>query len=236
MSRILLTFVIIVLMAAPSWAAIAVDQRAIGTAIASGTTLTKAFTNNAASPMIVACSANQNISGVTWNGTAMDVIQASLADGSAFLRTALFGLKSPAVGSFNIVATFASSVGAANCAMISTTGGDTTTGWRTVYTRTNAAGTGPGTTVVDSQNGDLVVHAAHVVATTITFDGGEDTTNTEDDAIAGGSTSMGLSTQTASGANTAIGTTDVATYAQIGVALIPAGAASRNMMLLGVGQ
>lgn len=222
------------------WGAIAVDQRAIGTAVASVTTQTTSFTVNAASPLVVACTADVNTSGVTWNGTAMDVLRASLADGAGTSRTALFGLKSPATGTHDVVATFASSVGGANCAMISTTGGDTATSWRTVYTRVgDTDGTGPGTTVVDSQNGDLVVHAAHVFVSTITFDGGEDTTSTEDDAIAGGGISMGLSTKAATGANTAVGATDATYYAEIAVAIIPAsaGAASvPSLMLMGVGQ
>lgn len=222
------------------WGAIAVDQRAIGTAIAGGTTQTTSFTVNAASPLVVACTADVNTSGVTWNGTSMDVLRASLVDGAGTSRTALFGLKSPATGTHDVVATFASAVGGANCAMVSTTGGDTTTSWRTVYTRVgDTDGTGPGTTVVDSQNGDLVVHAAHVFASTITFDGGEDTTSTEDDAIAGGGISMGLSTKAATGASTAVGATDATYYAEIAVAIIPASAEAAfvpSLMLMGVGQ
>lgn len=220
--------------------ALTVDQRGQGVAIGSGTTLTMSFTVNSVSPFFVQCTASQDTSGVTWDGVAMDVVQSSLIDSGVAARTAVFGQRSPTTGTHNVVATFAASVSFANCFAVSTTGGDTTTGWRSVYTRIGSTGgAGPGTTVANSQPGDLVLHAAHVFASTITFDAGEDTTSTEDDAIGGGSRSAGLSTQTATVAGTAVGCTDVTYYVEIAFSVIPAsggGTSTHNLMMMGVGQ
>ena len=110
---------------------------------------------------------------------------------------------------------------------ITTSGGDTTTGWRTPYSRNDADGAGPGLTVSNSQNGDIVFHMANVLATTIVFDGGETTTTTTTNDVAGSTFSIGLSTKGATGADTGVGCTDNATYSEIGVALIGASSQSQ---------
>jgi hypothetical protein len=186
---------------------------------------TFSFTNGEASPLLVAVHSDVvAVTGVTFNGVALTDL--SNADSSvALTKVRLFGIANPFVGTANIVVTYASAPGGGAVAhVLSTTGGDNTTGFRTAYSRSDVDGTGPGLTVVNSQNGDLVVHAASVYAATITVDGGQDSTGTEDDAIAGSSMSGALSTKAATGANTAVGCTDVTYYGEVAVAVIPAAA------------
>lgn len=226
MPRLLASLVLCVALLLPGmgWAAIAVDQRAVGTAVSGVNTQTLSCTVNAASPFFVGVTFDTStVSDVTWNGSSMGTALDTKIDSAGSNNIAVYAMKSPATGTHDVVVTWAGNVGSANIFCISTTGGDTTTGWRSIYTRVgDAGGTGPGTTVIDSQNGDLVIHAAQVFGTTITFDGGEDTTNTEDDAINGGSNSAGMSTKAATGANTAVGCTDTTYYSEIAFAVIPA--------------
>jgi hypothetical protein len=186
------------------------------------------FTVTEASPLYVMAvwQGTQTVTGVTWNGgaEAFEALSAFVASGGGQCRIQIWGLKNPTPATASVVATFSANPGGgAFVAVIGTTGGNTVTGWRTVYTRTDAAGTGPGRNVDDSENGDLVFHAAGIGGVDIVFDGSEVTTSTEWDNIAGSSFSGGFSTQTASGANTPVGCTDATFYAQIAFASMAAG-------------
>jgi hypothetical protein len=133
-------------------------------------------------------------------------------------------MKSPATGTHDVVCSWsAQPPSGGQLYWISVTGGDTTTASRTLYTQTQSV-TGPGLTVVDSQNGDLVIHAIAMYDTSITFDGGE--TTQENDNINTVSLSAGLSYKAATGANTVVGATDTSLYVELAVALIPGGAAA----------
>lgn len=222
------------------FAAVGIGNRAQGTATVTSPHTTS-FTTTAASPLLacIVWQGTATISGVTFNGSPMTQI-AQEDDSAGLAKTALYGMLSPAVTTANVVTTWDVNPDAAQTFIIGTTGGDTTTGWRTATARNDADGGGPGLTVADSQSGDIVFHCAAVFQGTITFDVGEDVTSTEDDAIAGGGTSGGLSTKTASGASTVVGATDDPNYSEIAVAVMAnAGgggpAASIKLMIMGVG-
>jgi hypothetical protein len=197
----------------------------LGTRLNNGSTITSPATITAtvteSSPLLVAIvwAGAQTITGVTWNGSENLTLISTQTSGN---NVAVYGLKNPTVTSANVSVTFSANPNSgAEVFVIPTTGGDTVAGWRTVYTRTNSNGTGPGLTVTDSQNGDVVFHAAVVSANSITWDAGETTTNTTANLIAGSGFSGGMSTKPAVGASTVVGNTDVATYAEIAFALIP---------------
>ena len=239
MIRRYLLLVVILLLPTQGWAAVAVDSRAQGTATATSPQTTS-FTVNSASPLIVSVSwqGAQTLSGVTWNGTAMSLI-GQQDDSLGIAKTGVYGLANPATGTHDVVVTWSANPDVATSFFISTTGGDTTTGWRGVYKRSDTDGTGPGLTVVDSVSGDIVFHAITTYSATNTFDGGETATSTQDDAIFASGTSGGLSTKDAAGASTVVGATDTGIYSEAAVAVIPAsgGAATpRNLLLMGVGQ
>lgn len=182
------------------------------------------YVNSNVSPMVVeivtASGTSDQCTGVTWNGSENLTRLDSRVVSSGVGRTYMYGLKNPTATTANIVAGFSGSV-TGMLAVVGTVGGDTTTGFRTVYSRANADGTGPGLTVVDSVSGDLVVHGVGVFANSITWDAGETTTNTTTDNFGGNSMSGGLSTKPAVGANTVVGATDVALYGEIAVAVRP---------------
>jgi hypothetical protein len=108
-----------------------------------------------------------------------------------------------------------------NCvACVATSGGEFSADpWRTIYTRTDADGTGPGLTVTDGEAGDLLVHVAAIVGFAIVFDAPEITTTTQQDNIFGAGASGGMGTKIATAAGQTVGCTDAATYAEIGVAI-----------------
>lgn len=190
--------------------------------------ITTAFTVTGVSPLLVSFSteAALTVTSVTWNGgsEALSLI-GSIADGVAATKTWLYGLKNPTAKTDNVVVTLSgnpSSLGAV-VYIIGTTGGDTTTGWRSAFTRNDGTGTGPGLTVTDSVSGDVVFHACAVyTSTTIVFDAGETTTSTLSNNIFGGGLSAGMSTKPAVGANTTVGCTDVVFYDEVAVSVIPA--------------
>jgi hypothetical protein len=165
------------------------------------------------------------ITSVVWNGSENLSQIGTRKQDDAAESIDLFGIKNPSAGNHNLVVTFNTNPAAgAAVYVIATTGGDTTTGWRSVFSRTQTDGAGPGLTVTDAQNGDLVIHFAEVFSTTITFDGGEDVTtqSTKDDNIQGSTFSAGLSTKAATGSTT-VGCTDAADYAEMAVAMAFAG-------------
>jgi hypothetical protein len=191
---------------------------------------TVAINNTEVSPMVVSVSGQISlltINSVTWNG-AQDFgvpIGSITGGGGVHLKTYLFVLKNPAVANASVSVDY-SGVPSSGVAVdvITTTGGDTVTGYRSVFTRNDTTGTGPGITITDSQNGDLCINACGIVGADIVFDGGEDSTTTEHDNPGGNGTSYGLSTKSAVGANTSVGCTDTTFYAQVAVALMPASA------------
>jgi hypothetical protein len=191
---------------------------------------TLAFTNGAVSPLIVhvVWQGAETITSITYAGSALSLIGAKNATAGSG-NSSTYGILSPATGLNDVVITFSANPGSGAAGfVVSTTGGDIATGWRTVFLRNDADGTGPTNTVTDSVNGDLVFDCCVVNAATITFDGGEDSTNSFTNNIVGSGFSGGIGTLTATGANTPVGTTDVAFYAQIAFALIPASAAGGN--------
>jgi hypothetical protein len=162
--------------------------------------------------------ASVNVTSVTWNGANLQKIGGSGSVGG--FKEDLWAMKSPDSGTHDLVVTWDSAPGnGANSFWLSMTGGDTVTGWRTVYTRTTADGTGPGDIVVDSVAGDIVVHTAFVFSGTIVFDGGETAQQSND--MFGGTQSGGLSYISAVGPNTAVGCTDQATYGETSTAAMP---------------
>lgn len=217
--------------------AIAVGNRANSGAVTTSP-ITTAFTVTGVSPLFVAVvwQGVQTITSVKWN-TSETLTNLSTLVGTSTNNVALFALKNPTATTTNVVATFSANPGSgAEMFIIGTTGGDTTTGWRTVYNRTQADGTGPGETVVDSVNGDIVFHAAVVTAATITWDAGETTTTTTANNIAGSAFSGGLSTKAAVGSSTVVGCTDAAGYAESATAAIGGStAATFNLLVLGAG-
>jgi len=185
---------------------------------------------SAVSPMIVTVlwEGAQTCDSVTFKGTETFTRIGSADIDGASHRITQFGLANPTTGSGTLAVNFSANMPSGAVVFVDTTTGAQNTGtpWRTVYTRKDANGTGPGTTVTDSVAGDLVFHGVVVHASTMTFDGGETAVlNTDYVENPGGSGwSGGMSFQTAVGANTAVGCTDVATYVQHAFALAPAGA------------
>ena len=183
------------------------------------------FTLNASAKRLwVAAVIEDNITvSATWDqgGTnqAMTSVGTHVDDAGA-TRIALLRLWNPTTGNKTLRVTYSAAPGSGENIFWLTDDGDTTTGIRTLYKRNDLDGTGPGLTVVDSQNNDLVLHVAAVIGTTIVFDGGETAVQTNN--ILGSGFSGGLSYKAATGASTVVGCTDKATYCEMGVATIPA--------------
>ena len=197
--------------------AIIVDVHGKGTPEFSGVQTTSITVAAGATQLFVGVvwQGTQTLNSVTWNGGGMTLIGSHQADG-VDNKVALYGLTSPASGTHNIVATFSAATSGNNTYYLSLLDGATDTGWRAAFTRTQAAGAGPGLTVTDFVSGDYVVHVPTVAASTITFDAGE--TVQSDNNLLGSGFSGGLSYKTANGT---VGCTDVANYAEIAVAAIP---------------
>jgi len=202
---------------------ILVGTRVAGSDHSASTGVSESFTIGTVSPAAFwILYHNNTLSSFTWNGVAPDTL-VSVQNVVTNTNVSLALYRNPAQGTLNALPTFAGAVNY-KIFLLTTTGGNTTTQNRTTYTQKDEGSgpAGPGLTVVDSQNGDLVMHGAHVNSSSITFDGGEDTTSTEVDNFVLDGTSIGVSTKAATGANTVVGCTDVAFYAEIAMALIPA--------------
>lgn len=217
--------------------ALATDDRDQGILITgvSGTITSPSFTVNASSPLIIGITSvtQATVGNPSWNGQDCGAAVDSRSwNAGGTYKVTLFILNNPTPGTGTITTAISGGLAgeASTGFYISTTGGDTATGHRTIY-KQNETVTGPGLTVADSQNGDLVFHLVHVTGATITFDGSEVTTSTEDDSLGGGATSAGLSTLAATGANTVVGCTDAANYAEIAFALIPASGATAAQLI-----
>lgn len=215
---ILLAFL---LLPTQGWGALAVDTRS-SSSLLTTTPAVLSFAVSEASPMfaLVWGQFSQTVNGCTYNGAAMTELSAF--SNSGVMKGKLYVIKSPATGTHDISCDFSANPDGVVIIAIATTGGDITTGYRTVYTRSDVNGTGPGLTVADSQNGDQVLHMCSVYATTVVWDGSEVTTSTTFNNLGSSNISGGLSTLAATGANTAVGCTDQTTYNEIGLAIIPA--------------
>lgn len=231
MRRLILAWATATLLLLPTFdafAALGIGNRVTGTTV-SGASQTTSITVSEASPLIISVFAQFGIgapTSVTVNGSSAGAAVADVDVSDVSSRVTTYCVPNPSPGTYNVVVNWAGSTGfGANTMIITTTGGDTATGCRTASTRTNANGTGPGLTLANSQNGDIVFHAALVFASSITFDGGETTTSTEQDNPGGGGYSWGMSTKSAVGASTVVGCTDVSTYGEMAIAVIPAAGA-----------
>lgn len=180
----------------------------------------------------------------TFNGVSMTQLWSKRDDinlqGVFGWKLALEGVV--ATGAQTVVVDFTGAVDLSSGGSISFTGVDQTTVNRTVYTNNEiGGGTGGTVTVVDSQNGDMVVDGVISFSTAITV-GTNQTSRVEDDGIAGGSSSFGTSTEAATGGNTVMNWTIVTGGEFWGIgatALIPSGGGAATpcsgLLLLGAG-
>lgn len=202
------------------WAALAVDVHGKGTVGAATNSQTESIAVGASATALwvgAVWQGSASISGCTWDGGAMTQLGSTVVSGAGLnMKAALFEMKSPTTGTHNAVCSYSASADVLQMYWLSVTGGDTTTASRTVSTRNDGTGTGPGITLGDFVAGDIALHLAHVWDATIDFDGGE--TTQENDNMAGNGTSTGLTYKTASGT---VGATDESFYAEIAVSLIP---------------
>lgn len=226
-----LILLVLLLLPTQGWGALAIDTRASSTLLTTSPAVLS-FAVNESSPMFVLAwgQFTQTISGCTYNGSAMTEL--GTFSNSGVMKGGLYALKNPATGTHDISCSFSANPDGVVIIAIATTGGDTGTGYRTLYTRSDVNGSGPGLTVVDSQNGDQVLHMCSVYAATVTWDGSEVSTSTTFNNLGSNGISGGLSTLAASGANTAVGCTDAATYNEYGIAIIPASGGSPDMTQL----
>lgn len=230
MSRLLASLVLCAALLLPGqgWAALLIDTRTSST-ILTTTPAVLSFTVNESSPMfaLVWGQFSQTVNGCTYNGTAMTELGAF--SNSGVMKGKLYAMKNPATGTHDISCDISANPDGLVIIPIATTGGDTTTGYRTLYTRSDVNGTGPGLTVADSQNGDQVLHMCSVYAATVTWDGSEVTTSTTFNNLGSNGLSGGLSTLAATAANTGVGCTDATTYNEYGIAIIPASGGAPDM-------
>jgi hypothetical protein len=158
----------------------------------------------------------------TYNSVAMTSLW-SQHESTASSGGAAFKLAAPSTGSNNVVVTFSASVDIGAAGASTHNGVDQTTVNRTAYTATGTGSGAPSVTVADSQSGDVVIDAVTSFVNAITAGTGQ-TSRAEDDAIAGGSHSFGMSTESATGANTVMSWTGGTFWVIGATALIPAGA------------
>lgn len=209
--------------------ALAIENRVGSGAVSNVSTISFSVTVTAGGPLVVGVvwQAGVTVTSIKWN-TSETMALTQKGDSLAAVASSAIGLlKNPTTGTHNVDVVFSATLGAGGDAAafaITTSGGDTGTGFRTVYSRNDANGTGPGITDVDSQNGDIVFHVASVFDAAIVFDAGETTTSTTLNGLSGNTHSGGLSTKPATGANTVVGCTDVAFYSELCVAVISAAA------------
>lgn len=171
----------------------------------------------------VATYTGTRINSVTFNADAMTE-EFDFSDGA----TGAVGIASyirvaPDAGAHNVVVTAASSVEAIWAGAVGLTGLHQTTPVRTIYTEPNDAGeANPHITVVDSENGDLVIDATMTLNATIAVGAGQASWIEEDGAYFA-NFSCGISTESAVGANTAMTWTG-GTYWAIGAMALVAAA------------
>jgi hypothetical protein len=158
---------------------------------------------------------NINVTGVTFNA---DALTEKWDFYNTANRTTGYIMVAPDAGAHNVVVSLASSSGTAWAGAVGLTGLDQATPTRTAYTDADSD-----VTVVDSQLGDLVIDCCMTYNLTIAADGSQ-TVQVEDDSILGSDSSAGISTESATGANTVMSWTG-GTYSAIGAMALVAAAA-----------
>jgi len=207
--------------------AVTVESATLATAVASASSITFPHTCTAAVGLFVGVGnqSPQAVTGITYNGVAMTMLWDKVDD-LGIQRSAGALMVNPAAGTHDVVVTFAAAVDigvAGAVGLLSLETSSVANAHRTVYTANETAGGAPSVTVADSQNGDLVIDSAVTFSITIAAGAGQ-TSRAEDDAIAGGGSSWGLSTESATGANTVMSWTGGSFWATGATALIAASA------------
>jgi hypothetical protein len=212
-----------------------IDQRVNG-GVDIALSQTVSVVNSAASPMIVEIiwEGTATITGVTFNGAALTSIVSHASTSNNQRKVQVWGILSPAIATANVVVSYSAAPGGGSAFhVITTTGGDTSTGWRSSFIRNDSNGLTPGITVSNAVSGDIVVHAGQVDTTTVTWGGSEITTNTSTNNVASSTFSGGMSTLAASGSTAVSFGTPVASYAEVAFALIPASGGPPPAALMG---
>jgi len=163
----------------------------------------------------------------TFNGDSLTELW-DANDTVAEQRASGYLMVTPDITTGNVVVTWAASC-TGNAGAVSLAGLETASvaaAHRTVYVADDL-GSAPTVTVADSVSADLVIDSAATFNATITVGTGQ-TSRCEDDAIAGGSTSWGVSTESATGANTVMSWTGGSFACTGATALIAAAAGGRT--------
>lgn len=203
----------------------------IGVGVVSASSITTSFTAGANTTGLVVgagCVSGtaQVLSAVTFNAQALSVLltqddTAALQDSGIALRVNASDMKSVTA---NVVTTWTGIVDVGNHGIVGVAGIETSgvaNAHRTVAGANDAGGGAPSVTAT-SVSGDLVIDCAITLNATITVDASQ-TSQAEDDAIQGGSSSMGISTEVASGVSTVMSWTGGTQWATVAMALIASG-------------
>lgn len=205
---------------------LSVDAHGKGSAVIAASQTTGATLGGSATQLFVGVvwqGGGATITDVAWNGVSLGSALITRGFGSGLdTHASLYAMKSPASGTHDIVVTASASPGGGlQTYYLSTTGGDTTTGWRAAVGRQDADGAGPGVTDAGWTSDDMEIHLAAVWESVIIFDAGE--TAQTDDNITGSNWSAGMSYKLTNGT---VGCTDATSgggfYAECAVAAIPA--------------
>jgi len=169
--------------------------------VTSGATLTWSHTAGGDGLFVGgACCAPKDFTSITFNGDALTEKWDAASD-EGYAQSAGYIMVAPDAGEHNVVITVASAPELIWGGAVGLTGLDQITPTRTAYTNNTAGDTPVTVTVVDSVDGDLVIDTTIINKSALTAGAGQ-TSQVEDDAIGGGATSVGISTEPAVGANT----------------------------------
>ena len=172
---------------------------------------------------VVATDAGSNTYTATFNGDGMTQKWTQQETGAGTCRSVGFIMVAPDAGAYNVVVTASGSVTMIWGGAVGLDGLDQTTPTRTVYKVADKT-----VTVVDSVSGDLIIDTCGTYNSTIAVGAGQ-TSRVEEDAFGEGSISMGLSTESAVGANTVMSWTG-GTYSAIGAMALIAAAAGGSIV------
>lgn len=184
-----------------------VTDRSTGTAVHLGTSITWSHTSVASlNSALVACVPWQDNETPTWTATANGVSMTLVSNNQVSTDgVAAFVLVNPPVGTYSmVVSAGATTINDFNAFAVSMNNVNQSTPTRAPYTGSATTGTF-GLTVVNSQDGDMVVACDVVVASSAPVNEFQDKTNTTDSIIGSSARSGALSTKYASGANTTTG-------------------------------
>ena len=212
--------------------------QAVGASVASLT-----WTHTAGGDGLFVGGANQSpqvFSTCTFNTDALTELW-DAADNIGIQQSCGYLMVAPDAGSFSVVLTAAASCDLLWGGAVGVTGLATpvASAHRTVYTNNEAGGGAPSVTVADSVADDLVIDCAITFSTTIAVGTGQ-TSQVEDDSLAGGGSSAGISTEVATGANTVMDWTGGVFWVTGATALVAAAGAAAvlrpsRLPMLGVG-